>query len=172
VGRPDGGRGTRVAGGRRECAERGQGDAGAAADVRAASSTRRGEPIAGATVTFAGCLPHLGTTAGPLDLLQVVQADARGRAHARLQAGLCYVAWAVGPADAAGSGAAIGGARLLRRRRPARTGLRGRIAVAPRVVAGDRDRGLARKSGPLRYFGVTAMSRHARPKSPLRPTGR
>lgn len=111
-----------------------------------------GEPIAGATVTFAGCLPHLGTTVGPLDV-QVVQADARGRAQAKLQAGLCYVAWAIGPADAAGSGQrsevhgyfAAGGLLEL-----VCTG-----RYTPRVVAVTGVEAW-RESGPLRYFVVTA----------------
>lgn len=60
-----------------------------------------GTPAAGAVVTFCGCLPHLGVVAGPKDELRV-QTDARGRAHGKLQPGLCYVAWAVGVADAAG----------------------------------------------------------------------
>jgi hypothetical protein len=58
-----------------------------------------GEPIANAVVTFVGSIPHLGAAAGPRDELQVAS-DARGRVMARLQPGLCYVAWAVGPADA------------------------------------------------------------------------
>src|SRR5688572_10459888 len=60
-----------------------------------------GEPLADAIVTFAGCLPHAGADAGPLDVKQV-QTDARGRARAHLQPNLCYVAWAVGPAAADG----------------------------------------------------------------------
>lgn len=52
-----------------------------------------GEPVAGAVVTFAGCVPHLGTRIGPHDE-QRVASDERGRARARLQEGLCYVAWA------------------------------------------------------------------------------
>ncbi len=64
----------------------------------------KGEPLANAVVTFAGCMPHLGITVGPKDVWQV-QTDARGRAQAKLQPGLCYVAWAVGPADAAGRAA-------------------------------------------------------------------
>ncbi|HEU4420096.1 MAG TPA: hypothetical protein VFT55_14270, partial [Planctomycetota bacterium] len=62
-----------------------------------------GEPISNAVVTFVGSVPHLGAAAGPRDELQVAS-DARGRAMARLQPGLCYVAWAVGPGDDAGCG--------------------------------------------------------------------
>lgn len=55
-----------------------------------------GKPIAGAEVTFAGGHPHLGASAGVDDVLTVAS-DARGRAQAKLQPGLCYVAWAIGP---------------------------------------------------------------------------
>jgi hypothetical protein len=61
-----------------------------------------GQTVAGAIVTFAGALPHIGVDAGPRDGTQV-QSDARGRAQAKLRPDLCYVAWAVGPADAAGA---------------------------------------------------------------------
>jgi hypothetical protein len=60
-----------------------------------------GAPLAGATVTFAGGLPHLGAEQSPRDV-QVVASDTRGRVQAKLKPGLCYVVWAVGPADAAG----------------------------------------------------------------------
>lgn len=60
-----------------------------------------GNGLAGAIVTFAGHVPHLGSEVVPEDVL-VVQADARGRAQAKLLPGLCYVAWAVGPAAADG----------------------------------------------------------------------
>jgi hypothetical protein len=62
----------------------------------------KGEPLAGATVTFAGCLPHVGVEYGPADV-QHVESDERGRARARLRADLCYVAWATGPASVDGS---------------------------------------------------------------------
>lgn len=55
-----------------------------------------GKPIAGAEVTFAGGHPHLGAASGVDDVLTVAS-DARGRAQAKLQPGLCYVAWAIGP---------------------------------------------------------------------------
>lgn len=55
-----------------------------------------GKPIVGAEVTFAGGHPHLGSGAGVDDVLTVAS-DARGRAQAKLQPGLCYVAWAIGP---------------------------------------------------------------------------
>lgn len=60
-----------------------------------------GKPIAGAEVTFAGGHPHLGAASGVDDVLTVAS-DARGRAQAKLQPGLCYVAWAVGPAAGEG----------------------------------------------------------------------
>lgn len=60
-----------------------------------------GAAVAGATVTFAGGLPHLGAESSQPDV-QVVASDARGRVQAKLKPGLCYVAWAVGPADVAG----------------------------------------------------------------------
>lgn len=60
--------------------------------------TADGEPLPGAVVTFAGWVPHVGTLAAPLDV-QVVAADARGRAQGRLAAGLCYVAWAAAEVD-------------------------------------------------------------------------
>lgn len=61
-----------------------------------------GTTLANAVVAFAGCVPHIGVDAGPRDV-QLVQTDARGRAQCKLQPGLCYVAWAVGPAAADGS---------------------------------------------------------------------
>jgi hypothetical protein len=68
----------------------------------------KGEPLAGATVTFAGCLPHVGVEYGPADV-QHVESDERGRARARLRADLCYVAWATGPASVDGSRVLSGG---------------------------------------------------------------
>ncbi|MBL8747621.1 MAG: hypothetical protein JNK78_00570 [Planctomycetes bacterium] len=59
-----------------------------------------GSPVVRAVVTFAGHVPQLGAL-GPTDEV-VVESDERGRATAKLQPGLCYVAWAVGPADAEG----------------------------------------------------------------------
>lgn len=61
----------------------------------------QGTAIAGANVTFAGSIPHLGAEYGPVDV-QNVTSDVRGYARADLQPFLCHVAWAVGPADAAG----------------------------------------------------------------------
>lgn len=55
-----------------------------------------GRPLAGATVTFAGGLPHL-APAVPADVLAVTS-DARGRATAKLRTDLCYCAFAVLPA--------------------------------------------------------------------------
>ncbi|MFO1031681.1 MAG: hypothetical protein U1F60_11405 [Planctomycetota bacterium] len=64
-----------------------------------------GRPLAGAEVTFAGGHPHLGLEGAATDHW-VVQSDARGRAQAKLLPGLCYVAWAIGPADGEGARAA------------------------------------------------------------------
>lgn len=61
-----------------------------------------GRPLAGAEVTFAGGHPHLGLEGAATDQW-VVQSDARGRAQAKLQPGLCYVAWAIGPVDGDGA---------------------------------------------------------------------
>ena len=57
----------------------------------------RGQPLANATVTFSGGIPHVGVEVGARDLQQVLS-DGKGRGQAKLQPGLCYVAWAVGPA--------------------------------------------------------------------------
>ncbi|MGK0261889.1 MAG: hypothetical protein ACI8UD_000526 [Planctomycetota bacterium] len=55
-----------------------------------------GKPLAGATVTLVGGLPHL--LPGLQDIhVAAVETDRRGRAMARLQQGLCYVAWVSGP---------------------------------------------------------------------------
>ncbi|MBL8735445.1 MAG: hypothetical protein JNL12_03385 [Planctomycetes bacterium] len=61
-----------------------------------------GRPLVGAEVTFAGGHPHLGLEGAATDQW-VVQSDARGRAQAKLQPGLCYVAWAIGPVDGDGA---------------------------------------------------------------------
>lgn len=61
-----------------------------------------GRPLAGAEVTFAGGHPHLGLEGAATDQW-VVLSDARGRAQAKLQPGLCYVAWAIGPVDGDGA---------------------------------------------------------------------
>lgn len=60
-----------------------------------------GQPLAGAEVTFVGGVPHLAGAARATDTASATT-DARGRAIARLRPGLCYVAWAVGPADGHG----------------------------------------------------------------------
>lgn len=57
-----------------------------------------GAPLAGAVVTFAGCLPHVGPEVGPHDVLQVASDD-RGRARAKLRVDLCYVAFAAAEVD-------------------------------------------------------------------------
>ncbi len=81
-------------------------DGAAAADSSARRATfvrvesPDGAPLAAATVTFAGHVPHLVGVGGATDV-QRVQADGRGRAQAKLLPGLCYVAWAVGAPDAA-----------------------------------------------------------------------
>lgn len=112
-----------------------------------------GEPLADAVVTFAGCLPHAGTDAGPLDVKQV-QTDAKGRARAHLQPNLCYVAWAVGPADGEGRRAVtpvrgwIGAGAVLT--------LRCDEPQPPRRIAVD---GLAAwaKQAPLQFVALTAV---------------
>lgn len=108
-----------------------------------------GAPVAGAVVTFAGGVPHLGTRVGPHDV-QVVATDARGRARAKLREGLCYVAWAAAAVDG-GEGVSdvtgyfgAGALRELRCRPgapPRRIELRGVEAWAA--------------NGPLRVFAVT-----------------
>jgi len=60
-----------------------------------------GAALAGATVTVAGSVPHLGTEHGPIDVQHVIS-DARGFARADLRPSLCHVAWAIGAADGAG----------------------------------------------------------------------
>jgi hypothetical protein len=112
-----------------------------------------GAPLAGATVTFAGHVPHLAGLGGATDV-QRVQADGRGRAQAKLLPGLCYVAWAVGPADGDGRAAfsqpaawfAAGGVQTLR-------------AVQQAVRRSVRIEGAAAWAhrGPLRFVQVTAI---------------
>jgi hypothetical protein len=113
----------------------------------------KGAPLAGATVTFAGHLPHLVGATGPTDVVRV-QADGRGRAQGKLLPGLCYVAWAVGVPDAAGVAAtsepanwfAAGGVQTLRARGIATT-------RALRLDGLD----AWRHVGPLRFAVVTPM---------------
>jgi hypothetical protein len=112
----------------------------------------RGEPFANAVVTIVGSIPHLGTAAGPRDELQVAS-DARGRVMARLQPGLCYVAWAVGPSDGEqcgmlspvigyfGAGALLE-LRCTQRYKPRRLHVKGAEAWS--------------SLGPLQYFVLTA----------------
>lgn len=112
-----------------------------------------GAPLAGATVTFAGLVPHLAGLDGATDV-QRVQADGRGRAQAKLLPGLCYVAWAVGPVDGDGRAAfsmpaawfAAGGVQTLR-------------AVQQAVRRTVRIEGAAAWAhrGPLRFVQVTAI---------------
>ncbi|MFN9948037.1 MAG: hypothetical protein ACK56S_14450 [Planctomycetota bacterium] len=112
-----------------------------------------GAPLAGATVTFAGHVPHLAGLGGATDV-QRAQADGRGRAQAKLLPGLCYVAWAVGPADGDGRAAfsqpaawfAAGGVQTLR-------------AVQQAVRRSVRIEGAAAWAhrGPLRFVQVTAI---------------
>ncbi len=115
--------------------------------------TNAGEPLAGAVVTFAGGLPHLGVDAGPRDVLQV-QTDARGRAQAKLLPGLCYVVWAVGPADERGERAATApygwfGAGAL-------VSLRANEPI-PALRVAVRGAEAWSSQGPLRYFAMTSM---------------
>lgn len=113
--------------------------------------TKDGAPLANAVVTFAGCMPHVGVEAGPCDV-QLVQSDARGRAQCKLQPGLCYVAWAVGP-DAGGGSRVVsdpygwfGASSLIT--------LRCGEARTPRTLpVTGADRWAAK--GPLRYVACT-----------------
>ncbi|MBM4061562.1 MAG: hypothetical protein FJ265_10780, partial [Planctomycetes bacterium] len=112
---------------------------------------RDGGPVAGAVVTLAGGLPHLGGELAPADTQQVA-ADARGRASAKLLPGLCYVAWAVGPAAAGqqcwmspvagwfGAGAVVE--------------LRCHTPVAPRALQ-CRGAEAWQSSGPLQFVALT-----------------
>lgn len=110
-----------------------------------------GRPLAGATVVFAGGLPHLGD-AGERDLQQVAT-DARGRAQAKLRPGLCYVAWATSPAAAHGATATtpvhgwFGAGALLT--------LRCAAPAAPRRVRLQGESAWA-KHGPLRFVLLTS----------------
>lgn len=56
-----------------------------------------GKPLAGANVTLVGGMPHLLPDLQDIHVTEVAT-DKRGRAMARLQQGLCYVAWVSGPA--------------------------------------------------------------------------
>jgi hypothetical protein len=111
----------------------------------------RGEPLANATVWLSGGQPHLGAVVGALDAL-VVASDARGRAQAKLLPGLCYVAWAAGPADDQGGGVAsaptgyFGAGSLFE--------LRCAMPYQPRriTIAGV---DAWQHNGPLRYFVMT-----------------
>lgn len=112
-----------------------------------------GEPLAGAVVTFAGTVPHLGNAAAPD--IAAVASDARGRARARLRPGVAYVAWAVGPADAAGR-QAVSQVR----------GLFGAGTLAelvcdevqmPRTVVVQGHAAWEERCGPLRFFVVTPV---------------
>jgi len=67
----------------------------------ARAETAAGAPLAGAVVTFAGRVPHLGVDVADKDIVQVAT-DVRGRAQAKLLPGLCYTAWVAGPAAADG----------------------------------------------------------------------
>jgi hypothetical protein len=67
----------------------------------ARAETATGEPLAGAVVTFAGRVPHLGVDVVGKDIVRV-GTDARGRAQAKLLPGLCYTAWVESAAGADG----------------------------------------------------------------------
>ncbi|MBL8754335.1 MAG: hypothetical protein JNK15_13620 [Planctomycetes bacterium] len=111
-----------------------------------------GDTVAGAVVTFAGCLPHLGVEVGPRDVQQVAT-DARGRAQAKLSTEACYAVWAVGPANERGERAAtpahgwIGAGRVLT--------LRLGDPTAPRRVRWSGAEAWA-AVGPLRCFAMTS----------------
>jgi len=112
-----------------------------------------GAPLAGATVTFAGHMPHLVGASGPTDVVHV-QADERGRAQAKLLPGLCYVAWAVGAPDGEGSAPysqptswlAAGGVATLR---TLQRSTAGSVRVAGTAAWAHR--------GPLRYVHVASL---------------
>jgi hypothetical protein len=112
-----------------------------------------GAPLAGATVTFAGHVPHLVGLGGATDV-QRVQADGRGRAQAKLLPRLCYVAWAVGPADADGRAAFSLPAAWL-----AAGGVQTLCAVHQGVGRSVRVDGAAAWAhrGPLRFVQVTSL---------------
>lgn len=59
-----------------------------------------GTAMPGATVTVAGSIPEV--DGGATDVVTLV-ADARGQAIAKLRPDLCYAAWSIGAADAAGA---------------------------------------------------------------------
>ena len=111
----------------------------------------RGEALANATVFLAGGQPHLGATSGATDAL-VVASDARGRAQCKLLPGLCYIAWAVGPADAAGHGLASAAAGYFGA--GALFELRCSLPYAPRLLASPGAEAW-RDQGPLRWFVLT-----------------
>jgi hypothetical protein len=128
----------------------------AATDARRSTFVRveaaDGTTVAGAVVTFVGCLPYLGE-AGPHDVQQV-QSDARGRVHGRLLADVCHLAWAVGPANERGERAVtrvhgwFGAGAVL-------TVRLGEPAAPTRVAVRGADAWAAH--GPLRFFAVTQM---------------
>jgi len=133
-----------------------QGDAAAAVERRATFvrvDAADGKPLANATVTFAGHMPHLVGAGGPTDV-QRVQADNRGRAQCKLLPGLCYVAWAVGTPDAEGRAAfsqpsvwlAAGGVQTLR---AVDQGVTRVVRVAGAEAWAHR--------GPLRFCLVTSL---------------
>lgn len=113
-----------------------------------------GAPLADAVVLFAGSVPHFGNVDRTVDVVAVAS-DARGRARARLLPGLCYVAWAVGPADAVGesdwasANGLFGAGALFELRCEHRNGPK---RVWPLGIEPWQQRG-----GPLRYFAVTPM---------------
>ncbi|HEX5051470.1 MAG TPA: hypothetical protein VFZ65_06830 [Planctomycetota bacterium] len=112
-----------------------------------------GEPAVAAAITLAGCLPHLGAVAGPSDV-QHVQSDARGRAVPKLQAGLCYVAWAVLAAD--GQHGARTSAVHGYFGAGAQVDLRCDTESAPERVRVDGAEAWA-GLGPLRFFSLSAL---------------
>jgi hypothetical protein len=59
-----------------------------------------GEPLANARITLVGAIPEADGVGGEA---RHAVSDARGRAIVRLRPDLCHVAWAIGPADAAGA---------------------------------------------------------------------
>src|SRR5690606_7072586 len=111
-----------------------------------------GTPLADATVTLVGGMPHLLPALQDIHVVAVAT-DKRGRAMARLQQGLCYVAWATGPVvngEQAGSEVvgyfAAGGMFELAWGGPS--------PIASCTIAGEH---AWQHLGQLRYFAMTSM---------------
>ncbi|MCA8977119.1 MAG: hypothetical protein KDC98_20520 [Planctomycetes bacterium] len=109
-----------------------------------------GAPLAGVEVTFVGGTPCLTSAASPVDVV-IGTTDRRGRTQVKLLPELCYVVWALGEADEAGSvqaaepeGFFAAGAMLE---------LRCARATNRRLTIDGVD--AWRDRGPLRYFALS-----------------